>query len=57
MKCLMEDQIWILFFYIKVQAIPEDAVNDESEDEDKIDKDERLPQNEKVYSYYKLLFG
>lgn len=34
--------------YFQVQAIPEDAVNDESEDEDKIDKDERMPQSEKV---------
>lgn len=32
---------------VQVQAIPEDAVNDESEDEDKVDKDERLPQSEK----------
>lgn len=28
--------------------IPEDAVNDESEDEDKVDKDERLPQSDRV---------
>lgn len=37
-----------------MQAIPEDAVNDESEDEDKVDKDERLPQSEKVnmINYY-----
>lgn len=33
---------------MQVQAIPEDAVNDESEDEDKVDKDERMPQSEKV---------
>lgn len=32
---------------VQVQAIPEDAVNDESEDEDKVDKDERLPQTDK----------
>jgi len=32
---------------VQVQAIPEDAVNDESDDEDKIDKDERLPQSDK----------
>ncbi|KAJ2944283.1 hypothetical protein O0L34_g18269 [Tuta absoluta] len=32
---------------VQVQAIPDDAVNDESEDEDKVDKDERLPQSEK----------
>lgn len=32
---------------VQIQAIPEDAVNDESEDEDKIDKDERLPQSDK----------
>lgn len=32
---------------VQVQAIPEDAVNDESEDEDKVDKDERLPQSDK----------
>lgn len=32
---------------VQMQAIPEDAVNDESEDEDKIDKDERLPQSDK----------
>lgn len=28
---------------VQIQAIPEDAVNDESEDEDKVDKDDRLP--------------
>lgn len=32
---------------VQVQTIPEDAINDESEDEDKIDKDERLPQSDK----------
>lgn len=32
---------------VQIQAIPEDAVNDESEDEDKIDKDDRLPQSDK----------
>lgn len=32
---------------VQVQAIPEDAVNDESDDEDKVDKDERLPQSDK----------
>lgn len=32
---------------VQVQAIPEDAVNEESDDEDKIDKDERLPQSDK----------
>ncbi|GBP66462.1 Histone deacetylase Rpd3 [Eumeta japonica] len=32
---------------VQVQAIPEDAVNDESEDEDKVDKDERITQSDK----------
>lgn len=32
---------------VQVQTIPEDAINDESEDEDKIDKDDRLPQSDK----------
>ncbi|XP_023170851.1 histone deacetylase Rpd3 isoform X1 [Drosophila hydei] len=32
---------------VQIQAIPEDAINDESEDEDKVDKDERLPQSDK----------
>lgn len=32
---------------VQIQSIPEDAVNDDSEDEDKIDKDERLPQSDK----------
>lgn len=32
---------------VQVQAIPEDAINDESDDEDKVDKDERLPQSDK----------
>lgn len=32
---------------VQIQSIPEDAVNDESDDEDKIDKDERLPQSDK----------
>lgn len=32
---------------VQVPAIPEDAINDESEDEDKIDKDQRLPQSDK----------
>lgn len=32
---------------VQIQAIPEDAVNDDSEDEDKIDKDERMPQSDK----------
>lgn len=32
---------------VQVQAIPEDAVNDESDDEDKVNKDERLPQSDK----------
>ncbi|XP_077294491.1 histone deacetylase 1 isoform X2 [Arctopsyche grandis] len=32
---------------VQVQVIPEDAVNDESEDEDKVDKDERLPQSDR----------
>jgi histone deacetylase 1/2 len=32
---------------VQVQAIPEDAVNDESDDEDKADKDERINQADK----------
>ena len=32
---------------VQIQAIPEDAINDDSEDEDKVDKDERLPQSDK----------
>lgn len=32
---------------VQIQAIPEDAINDESEDEDKVDKDERLTQADK----------
>lgn len=32
---------------VQVQTIPEDAINDESDDEDKVDKDERLPQSDK----------
>lgn len=31
---------------VQVQAIPEDAINDDSDMEDKADKDERLPQKE-----------
>lgn len=32
---------------VQIQAIPEDAVNDDTDDEDKVDKDERLPQSDK----------
>lgn len=32
---------------VQIQTIPEDAVNDESEDDDKMDKDERIPQSDK----------
>lgn len=32
---------------VQIQAIPEDAINEESDDEDKVDKDERLPQSDK----------
>lgn len=32
---------------VQVQTIPEDAINDETDDEDKVDKDERLPQSDK----------
>lgn len=32
---------------VQVQAIPEDAIIDESDDEDKVDKDDRLPQSDK----------
>ncbi|XP_016926197.2 histone deacetylase HDAC1 [Drosophila suzukii] len=32
---------------VQIQAIPEDAINDESDDEDKVDKDDRLPQSDK----------
>lgn len=32
---------------VQIQAIPDDALNDESEDEDKVDKEERLPQSDK----------
>lgn len=31
---------------VQVQAIPEDALNEESDNEDKVDKDERLPQKD-----------
>ncbi|XP_025836836.1 histone deacetylase Rpd3 [Agrilus planipennis] len=31
---------------VQVQTIPEDAINEESDNEDKIDKDERLPQKD-----------
>lgn len=31
---------------VQVQAIPEDAINEESDNDDKADKDERLPQKE-----------
>lgn len=31
---------------VQVQAIPEDAINEESDSEDKVDKDERLPQKD-----------
>uniref|UniRef100_A0A1I8PMT7 Uncharacterized protein n=2 Tax=Stomoxys calcitrans TaxID=35570 RepID=A0A1I8PMT7_STOCA len=32
---------------VQIQTIPEDAINDESDDEDKADKDERLTQADK----------
>lgn len=32
---------------VQVQAIPEDSVHDDSDAEDKVDKDERLPQSDK----------
>lgn len=32
---------------VQVQTIPQDSVNDEDEDDDKVDKDERLPQSDK----------
>jgi histone deacetylase 1/2 len=32
---------------VQMQAIPEDAINEPEEDEDKVDKDERLPQSDK----------
>lgn len=31
---------------VQVQAIPEDAINEDSDNEEKIDKDERLPQKD-----------
>lgn len=31
---------------VQVQAIPEDAINEDSDTEDKVDKDERLPQKD-----------
>lgn len=34
----------IISAYLFFQAIPEDAINDESEDEDKVNPDERNPQ-------------
>lgn len=32
---------------VQIQPIPEDAINDDSDVEDKVDKDERLPQSDK----------
>lgn len=32
---------------VQIQTIPEDAINDESEDEDKVNKDERITQSDK----------
>lgn len=32
---------------VQIQAIPDDAINDDSDEEDKVDKDERLPQSDK----------
>lgn len=43
---MLSNRVCFYFSGVQVQAIPEDALHEDSDNEDKVDKDERLPQKD-----------